>query len=296
MGAWLRGVVVLALLSATSMAAVISAGIVGGTRAAVLTTVGVSMLVLTTQGLLARSVNRLPVRSLPAALNDEVKNAGLDAQDIRVVEAADEAFVGGWLGALRPTLWIPARWTGSDMQTLRRVQWVRRSVQLRSGARMRGWWAAVLWPALGLWLSVSLLPFGWDDARLWLAVPAMSTLWSFVAVLLLPSVSRPAVYHADAEAARVVGVPDTAQSITQLDQWQDDEPERTALVESIFHPVPSAGNRARRLREEAAADNRGGHQQTRLTLLSSLATGSVLGRVVHCNIGRPALWVVYPGD
>lgn len=296
MGSWLRGVLVLALLSATSMAAVISAGVAGGTRTAVLTTVGVSMLVLTAQGLLARWVNRLPVRSLPAALNDEVKNAGLDARDIRVVEAADEAFVGGWIGAWRPTLWIPAHWTGSDMQTLRRVQWVRRSVQLRSGARMRGWWAAVLWPALGLWLSVSLLPFTWDDARLWLAVPAMSTLWSFVAVLLLPTMSRPAVYHADAEAARVVGAPDTAQSIAQLDQWQDDEPERTPLVESIFHPVPSAGNRARRLTDERSADNRGGHQQTRLTLLTSLVTGSVLGRVVHCNIGRPSLWVVYPGD
>lgn len=296
MGSWLRGVLVLAPLSATSMAAVISAGIAGGTRAAVLTTVGVSMLVLTAQGLLARWVNRLPVRSLPAALNDEVKNAGLDARDIRVVEAADEAFVGGWLGSLRPTLWIPARWTGSDMQTLRRVQWVRRGVQLRSGARMRGWWAAVLWPALGLWLSVSLLPFGWDDARLWVSLPAMSTVWSFVAVLLLPTMSRPAVYHADAEAARVVGVEDTARVISQLDQWQDDEPERTALVESIFHPVPSAGNRVRRLHDDATAENRGGHQQTRLTLLSSLVTGSVLGRVVHCNIGRPALWVVYPGD
>jgi hypothetical protein len=296
MGSWLRGVLVLALLSATSMAAVISAGIAGGTRTAVLTTVGVSMLVLTAQGLLARWVNRLPVRSLPAALNDEVKNAGLDARDIRVVEAADEAFVGGWLGSLRPTLWIPARWTGSDMQTLRRVQWVRRGVQLRSGARMRGWLAAVLWPALGLWLSVSLLPFGWDDARLWVSLPAMSTVWSFVAVLLLPTMSRPAVYHADAEAARVVGVEDTARVISQLDQWQDDEPERTALVESIFHPVPSAGNRVRRLHDDATAENRGGHQQTRLTLLSSLVTGSVLGRVVHCNIGRPALWVVYPGD
>jgi hypothetical protein len=182
------------------------------------------------------------------------------------------------------------------MQTLRRVQWVRRGVQLRSGARMRGWLAAVLWPALGLWLSVSLLPFGWDDARLWVSLPAMSTVWSFVAVLLLPTMSRPAVYHADAEAARVVGVEDTARVISQLDQWQDDEPERTALVESIFHPVPSAGNRVRSLHDDATAANRGGHQQTRLTLLSSLVTGSVLGRVVHCNIGRPALWVVYPGD
>jgi len=182
------------------------------------------------------------------------------------------------------------------MQTLRRVQWVRRGVQLKSGARMRGWWAAVLWPALGLWLSISLVPFAWDDARLWLALPAMSTLWSFVAVLLLPTLSRPAVYHADAEAARVVGVEHTAHVISQLDQWQDDEPERRPLVESIFHPVPSAGNRARRLHNDLTADNRGGHQQTRLPLLSSLVAGSVLGRVVHCNIGRPSLWVLYPGD
>ncbi len=295
-GAWLRGVLVLALLAAAAMTALVTAGIVGGTRAAVLASAGLAAVMLTAQGLLARLVSRMTLRALPAALVGEVQDAGFAAQDVRVVDVDDEAFVGGWVGALRPRLWMPARWTGSGMQTLRRVQWIRRGVQMKSGARMRGWWAAVLWPALGLWLSVSLLPFAWDDARLWLALPAMSTLWSFVAVLLLPTLSRPAVHHADAEAARVVGVENTAHVISQLDQWQDDEPERTPLVESIFHPVPSVGNRARRLHDDLTADNRGGHQQTRLTLFSSLVTGSVLGRVVHCNIGRPALWVVYPGD
>jgi len=295
-GAWLRGALVLSLLAAASVAVVVAAGLASGTRAAVMTTAGLALLLLSAQGVVARFVSRLPMQPLPQELADEVRQAGIDAADVRVVAADDEAFVGGWVGALRPNLWIPARWTYSDAEALRTVQWQRRAVQRRSGARMRGWWAAVLWPTLALWLTVSLVPFGWDDARLWLVLPAASTLWSFVAVLLWPSRSRPAVYHADAEAARVVGADATARAIAKLDAWQDDEPERSALVETIFHPVPAAGNRQRRLREEVAAPNLGGHQQTRLTLLSSLVTGSLLGRAVHCNIGRPSLWVVYPGD
>ena len=295
-GAWLRGALVLSLLAAVSVGLVVAAGLAGGTRAAVLTTAGLALLLLSTQGVVARLVSRLPMQPLPLKLADEARQAGIDASDVRVVAADDEAFVGGWIGALRPNLWIPVGWTDSDAETLRTVQWQRRAAQRRSGARMRGWWAAVLWPTLALWLTVSLVPFGWNDARLWLVLPAASTLWSFVAVLLLPSRSRPAVYHADAEAARVLGVDTTARAMAQLDVWQDDEPQRSELVETIFHPVPAVGNRLRRLREEVAAPNLGGHQQTRLTLLSSLVTGSVLGRAVHCNIGRPSLWVVYPGD
>jgi hypothetical protein len=80
-----------------------------------------------------------------------------------------------------------------------------------------------------------------------------------------------------------------------LDRWQDDEAERSPRVERIFHPVPSRGNRLRALtlRDDRL---RGAHQLTRLALFTSVATLSLLGRVVHCNIGRPALWVVYPGD
>jgi len=294
--AWLRGALVLSLLAAVSVAAVVAAGLAGGTRAAVMTTAGLALLLLSAQGVVARLVSRLPMHKLPQKLADEARQAGIDAVDVHVVAADDEAFVGGWIGALRPNLWIPARWTDSDAEALRTVQWQRRAVQRRSGARMRGWWAAVLWPTIALWLTVSLVPFDWNDARLWLMLPAAGTLWSFVAVLVLPSRSRPAVYHADAEAARVLGADATVRAMAQLDAWQDDEPERSELVETIFHPVPAVGNRERRLREENAAPNRGGHQQTRLTLLSSLVTGSLLGRAVHCNIGRPSLWVVYPGD
>jgi hypothetical protein len=295
-GAWLRGALVLSLLAAASVAVVVAAGFAGGTRAAVMATAGLALLLLSAQGVVARLVSRLRLQPPSRELADEARQAGIDAADVRVVAADDEAFVGGWVGALRPKLWIPLRWTDNDVRALRIVQWQRRAAQRRSGARMRGWWAAVLWPTLALWLTMSLVPFGWNDARLWLVLPAASTLWSFVAVLLLPSRSRPAVYHADAEAARVLGVDTTARAMAQLDAWQDDEPERSELVETIFHPVPAVGNRQRRLREDVAAPNLGGHQQTRLTLLSSLVTGSMLGRAVHCNIGRPSLWVVYPGD
>jgi hypothetical protein len=104
------------------------------------------------------------------------------------------------------------------------------------------------------------------------------------------------VYHADRAAAVRLGAAVTGAAIARLDRWQDDEAERSAGVETIFHPVPSRGNRERALAQGGAVRFGGAHQLTRLTLYSSLASLSLLGRVVHCNIGRPELWAVYPGD
>jgi hypothetical protein len=103
------------------------------------------------------------------------------------------------------------------------------------------------------------------------------------------------VYAADRAVRDAVGQAAVSDAITQLDRWQDDEAERSPGVERIFHPVPSRGNRLRALTVPVEPTD-GAHQLTRLALFSSVATLSLLGRVVHCNIGRPALWVVYPGD
>jgi hypothetical protein len=295
-GSWLRGFTVLAALGSVSLATVITAGTLAGTGAAAATALALSLGLLVAQGPLARAVAALHLASPSDTVREQAQQLGLDPDALRVVHAADESFVGGWVGWDRDALWIPAWWTQAEHADVLPVQLHRRLAQRQSYARRRGWWRAALWPALGLLLTAPLVPYAWSDTRLWLVLPALATLWSFVAVLVLPSVSRSAVHYADAVAARAIGVDTTVAVIRQLDAAQDDEPERSPVVETIFHPVPAANNRARRLRAGTTPPIGGGHQQTRLTLWASLATGSVLGRMVHCNIGRPSLWVVYPGD
>lgn len=294
--AWARGVMVQAvLLGALTFVAALAASSFG--TAGVLGVVVLGALgMLALQGVLARATGRLTVRDADSALEAQSHRHGIRGFTVRVVDAHDEAFVGGWIGLTNPQLWIPRRWTQRAHAQLLAVQLARRHTQLAGGTRRRALWGAVLWPALGIALAALVLPWSFSHSAMWLALPAAATLWSFVAVLLLPSVSRPAVYHADAAAARTFGPEPVVAAIRQLDAWQDDEPERSPGVERIFHPVPSRGNRERALMCALRPAPRGAHQLTRLTLFTSLAGFGLLGRVVHCNIGRPELWTVYPGD
>jgi hypothetical protein len=286
---------ILTLFGAAGAAGVAAAGAYAGTSGAAAASFAIAVLLLSTQGIVARAVAPLAVRLPSPDERAMVVANGIDPDRVRVVESNDEAFTGGWIGPLgAPQLWMPSHWMTSGELPV--VQCYRRLVQLRSGDRTRGWLRAAAWPAPGILLVVPLLPWSWQDARLWIALPAIASLWSFVAVLLLPSLTRPATNRADAAAAHALGAERVSRVIDRLDAWQDDEPERSPWVERVFHPVPSAGNRRRAIAIGVPPARAGGHQQTRLTLFASLATGSLLGRMVHCNIGRPALWVAYPGD
>jgi hypothetical protein len=87
-------------------------------------------------------------------------------------------------------------------------------------------------------------------------------------------------------------VPNTlaAATASSLDTHQDDEPERPALVEAIFHPIPSVRNRE----AAAACPAPGAWDVARTAVYLGLSGGGLLGRAVHCNCGRPALWAFLP--
>ena len=130
---------------------------------------------------------------------------------------------------------------------------------------------------------------------------AWFTLWSFLGVLVLPTLSRPAVIAADRWARSSHDADVVASTITQLDAWQDDEADRGPGIEAIFHPVPSRSARLRALRASDAPTDTvevasGAWHATRMMLYLSWAGIGGLSRAVHCNIGRPALWVMLPGD
>lgn len=73
---------------------------------------------------------------------------------------------------------------------------------------------------------------------------------------------------------------------------QDDEPERAVWIERVFHPVPSVDNRRRLTRSRSF----GAWHATRMMLFLSWSCLGLLSRAVHCNAGRPELWVLLPTD
>ena len=125
------------------------------------------------------------------------------------------------------------------------------------------------------------------------------TLWAFLGVLVLPTPSRAAVVAVDLAAAADVGALPMRLAMEQLDPWQDDEPVRTRAIETIFHPVPGRSARIAHVVNTSVGERVGvthAHHLARHALWLSWASLSLISRLVPCNVGRPALWVMLPGD
>ena len=120
---------------------------------------------------------------------------------------------------------------------------------------------------------------------------------SFLGLLVLPTPSRAAALAADAFALE--GLEDRRDDLVAalgaLDRFADDEPERSPGVERIFHPVPSLGSRTRADLRGPARERAPWHL-ARTAIYLSIAGLNPLHRLVHCNAGRPDLWVFMPAD
>jgi hypothetical protein len=244
----------------------------------------------------------MPNTAPSASLVDAAREAGVVPESLLVVDAADESFVGGWAGIRARRLVVPSLWTSLPKPTLVAIL-ARRRVIGASGAHVRGVLGAVAWNCLGFSLVVAIIlvltRISLTSAAGILTLSAGMTLWSFAGVLVLPTLSRSAVYVADRDGAALAGVAAVSAAILAVDHWQDDEPIRANLVEVIFHPVPA---RASRLAQLTKPSRRlawmlpQAHHIARHALWLSWASLSPLARAVHCNVGRPALWVMLPGD
>lgn len=178
----------------------------------------------------------------------------------------------------------------SAMTTLR----LRAAAQ--NGSRLRGILVALTWNLAGL--AIAAFTTGADLARpdAPLTLACGFTLWSFLGLLLLPSVSRPAVLATDrALLSRGVTRATLESAIRQHDQQEDDEPVRAPWIERIFHPIPSVAVRLATL-DRSTSPGWGADEAARLALYLSWACLGLLSRAVHCNSGRPAYWVYLPRD
>lgn len=260
-------------------------------------TAGMGLLVLG-QYWIARFVASLPKTSAQMTeVADQLSQWGLKPPErVTIADNHDPGFVGGVvLSPLGRRLILPGWWLRSLPAETVAVQVVRRMLASRSSLQLSGILVAVCWNLSGLGL-VSWLFGAPTHAAALVTVSLAWTLWSFLGLLLLPSVSRPGVLAVDKAALRA-GIPQTAvaQSIRPLDQLQDDEPSRSRLIETIFHPIPAADFRLESLNRHDSP-SWGAWNAARVALYLSWPCLGLLSRAVHCNSGRPELWVFFPGD
>ena len=296
---WLRGVTVQWLVFALAAALLLRTGQQFGVTYAILVFLLLQAILFSRQGLIAWMTGGITLQDPSPALQEAARAAGVAPASLRIADGTDPAFIGGWLGTTAQRLWLPARWVEELSAAQLAVVLTRRAAVRALGLRRRGVLVALAWNTTGFVLATSAPRADLVTAAGFVTMMCWFTLWSFVGVLVLPSLSRPAVFTADAVARRTHEPEIIARTITQLDGWQDDEPERGERVETIFHPVPSRGARLRALdarTPEMSVESAGAWQATRLMLYLSWAGLGGLSRAVHCNVGRPPLWVLLPGD
>ena len=221
-----------------------------------------------------------------------------DFVPVEFISDPGESFTGGIIGLPgNEKIVIPERWIATLSEQELSVMIARRRIAILSGARIKGIMASMLWMIGGI--AISLVPH--ESSLLTVSgVATMSlwfTLWSFVGLLLLPSLSRAGVYFVDDKSPESEKQDTALQTaLVKADQLGDAEYERSRMVESVFHPIPSPIRRIQALTGQAMSRRLPTWNVNRLTLFLSWSGLSLLSRSVHCNCGRPHLWILLPVD
>jgi len=279
---------VLALIGLCILVAAREYGVPGAISVAILA----SLALLVVRGPLSRCMASL--RSTATACEPiGLRGKGLHAD---CVASEDQGFTGGIVGVFRPrSVVVPERWTRllgtAAFEVVRR----RQQFAVLTGSWFRGRALALGFTWTGIAIAAVLV--GRDGIGSAQGVVEMSlvfTLWSFLGLLVLPTPSRAGVAEVDG-AVRESGIDGRLvdETIRKLDTLQDAEAERPTGIELVFHPIPSVQSRIEGPRRQSVRGFLGAARSA--VYLSSAGLG-LLGRAVHCNCGRPALWVFLPSD
>ncbi len=297
LGQWFVGVLWQTALFGFTAVAILTAGRRWGLLGAlvVVTALMVCYVLLQARlaGRLTRSVERRPEPPLEAAWQ-QLADWGYGRLPTVVVDHTDQGFTGGIVGLPgRETIVLPRLWAESLSVPQMAVVLARRVEAVVSGQRTRGLCVALSWTLLGFAAAAVLPTAGVRSVAQLIATCCGFTCWTFLGLLVLPTISRRASFAIDRQVIRAgVTTEELDRTLVSLDRLQDDEPQRPGMVETIFHPVPSVHNRL----ALKAADEFGAWHVARMTLFLSWSCLGLLSRAVHCNAGRPELWVMLPTD
>ena len=299
LGDWVRGTTLQAAVFFVSgmllLAAGRSAGLLG--VAAMLLLIMVACLYLQQNHALAEKVQlgQNNQRKLDAALL-QLDKLGLRPIPVAVRSSRDVGFTGGIVGMPgRETSIVPERWINLLSVEELSVVLARRSVAVSSESRSRGILLAIGWCLSSFILSASLWGVEIVSVASLVTVLLGAALFTFLGLLILPMISRQSSYQIDQQVADCgVAAEALTGMIEKLDRLQDNEPERSPIIESIFHPIPSVANRKSSSKLVPAVPT--AWHAARMTIFLSWASVGLLSRAVHCNVGRPDLWLMLPTD
>lgn len=205
---------------------------------------------------------------------------------------SDPAFTGGVVGLGRHARsLLPAGWLSTLPKSELAAESSRRRWQIDQGLPGRTFVLILSWNLLGTFVGTQLFQLAArPTAAALFGHACWMTLWAFVSLLVLPALSRKTVFAADRAAAD--SGHDPRAWISRFPELVGEDGSPNAAVQAIFYPVPSAEMRLHQLSQPTAGIVFG--NLARSNLYYSGATGTLLGRAVHCNVGRPALWVFPP--
>lgn len=230
---------------------------------------------------LLRAIGGVTTRSLP---HDEANSL--------VAECTSAPFTGGIVGfGSRARSLLPAHWLAGLTKDDLAAESSRRQWQVERGLPARGLLLVLSWNLVGA--SIGSLACGLalrPPAEALLGYACWMTIWAFGGLLLLPTLSRTAVFAADRFAAN--SGHDPRCWITHFPEVVGEDGSSHSAVQAIFYPIPSAATRLRQLERPHSRVVLG--NLARSNLYYSWATLTLLGRAVHCNVGQPALWVFPP--
>lgn len=288
-----RGVAVHAGILIAVASGLLLAGRAAGALGIVLAAAGLLLVLLRVRVAIAAALAPLELTPSSPVLGDE---PAFPVLPTFMAESTDEGFTGAVVGVFRPRLQLlPMRWRETLDPAAFTVAVRRRQLAIQTGGWWRGRLLAIGFTLVGVGLAAAVV----GDGRLATAAGIVSlslvfTLWSFLGLLVLPTPSRRGVADVD---RRLIAAGfernDLERTIRLLDDLQDRERQRPPVVETIFHPVPSV---EARLRGPHAPGMRGCWDAARTAVYLSASGLGLLGRAVHCNCGRPALWAFLPID
>lgn len=279
LGHWSRGVLTHTLvLAAVGIANVLSLRWTGGFGAG---------LVLATLALaLGR---RLLLRAMgTVAFTEQMP----DGETILTAAVKDPAFTGGIVGfGRRAKSLLPANWMDAVPGTEIAAESCRRRWQIANALSVRALTLILSWNLLGTFIGTQVFQLAArPPAAALLGHACWMTIWTFASLLVLPSLSRGAVFAADCAAGD--SQHNLTAWITRFANLVGEDGSPNAAVQTIFYPVPSVGERLRQLAHPSRRFVFG--NLARNNLFYSWGTFTLLGRAVHCNVGRPVLWVFPP--
>ena len=212
------------------------------------------------------------------------------------LRSGDTAFSGGISGLPGwDRIVLPAAWRDRLEPDLWGLLVERRLAVVRLGLRRRGVWTALVWNLVGVWMAAWASGLAGRSVAELVDFAAWSTLWSFVGLLVLPTWSRNAVAVTDRHLLARGRTPEDVARLAGITiGLQDGEEHRSALIERIFHPMPSLNGRLDAA--ESPVTGPAAWNAARLTLFLSWSSLGLLARAVHSNAGRPDLWVMGPVD